>query len=95
MGRGRVEDPGAREPTVSARIAWLAPALTVCCSAIAPASAQFAPLPFPLIVVPPPAQNIVVPKPRSETPRPAPEPPNPPAQREQQCRYQGQTRVCD
>jgi len=81
------------EPTVRAKIAVLAAALALA----GPAQAQFGPVPFPLIVVPPPpAQNYVIPKPRSiQPPRPVAQPPDSQTPHELQCHYQGQTRVCE
>jgi hypothetical protein len=60
-----------------------------------PAHAQFAPN-FPMIIVPPPAQNIIVQRPTPTTTQmdrqyPAPVPP-PEVHR---CHYQGQTKFCD
>jgi hypothetical protein len=83
------------EPTVRAKIARFATALTLGGLATAPAQAQFGPMPFPLIVVPPPAQNMVVPRPRTEPPKPAPEPRGSSTPHQLVCHYQGQTRVCE
>jgi hypothetical protein len=56
--------------------------------------------PYPVIIVPPPAQNQAVPKPKPAVPKAPPGPagpaPDAPEQgHELQCRLQGQTRVCD
>jgi hypothetical protein len=55
--------------------------------------------PYPVIIVPPPAQNLVVPKPKPVVPRaqpaPASPPPDAPASGQIQCHFQGQTRVCN
>ena len=63
--------------------------------AAAPALAQFAPN-YPVIIVPPPAQNYAAPKPESRTA--APSKPKPPADTPQPTptqNYRGQTRELD
>ena len=65
-------------------------------SATLPAQAQFAN--YPIIIVPPPAQNYGAPKPdaRAQTAtKPKPPPSAPDSAPIPSCRYQGQTRVCD
>jgi len=70
-------------------------ALFVLCLS-APAQAQFM-TSYPVIIVPPPAQNLVLPKPkpvpRAAQPAPA-SPPDAATQNLGNCHYQGQTRVC-
>ncbi len=69
--------------------------IAVAAGAIGPADAQFFPN-YPVIIVPPPAQNLVVPRPKP-TPKPAqpaPAAPPPDASAQSQCHFQGQTRVC-
>ena len=54
---------------------------------------------YPVIIVPPPAQNLVVPKPKPVVPKAQPAPASPlpdaPASGQIQCQVQGQTRVCN
>jgi hypothetical protein len=61
-----------------------------------PAHAQF-PGNYPVIIVPPPAQNYVVPKPAPKPPPDKPKPPDSPAQAAPAPtgRYQGRTFVPD
>ena len=57
-----------------------------------PAQAQFMTGNYPVIIVPPPAQNFVVPKPKP-TPPPKTNDAPPPAPDQSKC-YQGRARVC-
>jgi len=70
-------------------------ALMVAFGAFHPAQAQL--YPYPVIIVPPPAQNLVVPKPAARAAMP--DKPNPPSAGDApaplKCHYQGQTRVCE
>jgi hypothetical protein len=68
-------------------------------AASSPARGQFMSN-YPVIIVPPPAQNLVLPpkpKPaqRATQPAPAAPPSDAPAQAQGPCRFQGQTRVCN
>ena len=83
---------------MKARAFGFAVGIALAAGAVAPADAQFF-ANYPVIIVPPPAQNMAIPKP---APRPAAKPAQPataaapgnaPAQT--QCHFQGQTRVCE
>ncbi len=69
--------------------------LAIAFAASNPADAQFMGN-YPVIIVPPPpAQNLVLPKPAPRPAKPSTSAPPPEASAPQvQCRYQGQTRVC-
>ncbi|RBP17682.1 hypothetical protein DFR50_102174 [Roseiarcus fermentans] len=71
-------------------------ALALGFAAVSPALAQFfAPGGFPVIAVPPPAQNLVMPrKPKPAPPPVSPPPTDPLSQPQIVCTYHGQTRVC-
>jgi hypothetical protein len=83
---------------IKARVFRLAAGLALALGgAAAPAEAQFM-TNYPVIIVPPPAQNLVLPpKPKPAAPQPdasaqSPNTPNTPGPG--QCYYQGKTRVC-
>ena len=83
---------------IKARVFRLAAGLALALGGLAgPAEAQFM-TNYPVIIVPPPAQNLVLPpKPKPPAPKPdasaqSPDTPNPPGSG--QCHYEGKTRVC-
>ena len=72
----------------------LAAGFALALGSAAPADAQFF-ANYPVIIVPPPAQNLVMPKPAPKPAKPsASAPPSEAPAPEVQCHYQGQTRIC-
>jgi hypothetical protein len=65
--------------------------------ATGPAESQFMSGTYPVIIVPPPAQNMVMPKPaKPKQTTPQPPPPSDASETPQaNCHYQGQTRICN
>ena len=94
---GQSPNSAARgKPMMIPKVFGAAAGLALAVAASAPAEAQFAPYPYPVIIVPPPpAQNYVMPRPAPKPATPSTSVPTPEAPPPQvQCRYQGQTRVC-
>jgi hypothetical protein len=61
-----------RKPAVKARILRLGVGAALAVAASPPAQAQFMTGNYPVLIVPPPAQNLVVPKPKPvQAPKPA------------------------
>ena len=82
---------------IKASVFRLAAGLALALGGLAgPAEAQFM-TNYPVIIVPPPAQNLVVPKPSPTTNqlnRQYPPPPDSSATDASQCTYQGRVKVC-
>jgi hypothetical protein len=80
------------KPATKARISRLGVGVAVLAVAASPpAEAQFMTGSYPVIIVPPPAQNFVVPKPKSTPPPKTND--APPAPDQIKC-YEGRARVC-
>ena len=77
---------------MKARILCLGVGAALAVAASPLAQAQFMTGNYPVIIVPPPAQNFVVPKPKP-TPPPKTNDARPPALDQSKC-YQGRARVC-
>jgi hypothetical protein len=80
------------EASMKARILCLGVGAALAVAASPLAQAQFMTGTYPVIIVPPPAQNFVVPKPKP-TPPPKTNDARPPALDQSKC-YQGRARVC-
>jgi hypothetical protein len=81
---------------MKSKILGLAAGLALAVATSLPAQAQFMSSPYPVIIVPPPAQKLVVPKPapkQAEPPKTAAPPPDAPPSGLGNC-YQGRTKVC-
>ena len=85
-----------RKPAVKARILRLGVGAALAVAASPPAQAQFMTGNYPVLIVPPPAQNLVVPKPKPvQAPKvDVPPPDAPPRAPDQSKCYQGRARVC-